>query len=250
MSNDKMTKYVPVFQNVKPANPKRGEPYREAAGAFIATFPIGTKLIAEAFDDWASSCGLLVVPLDAPRKSDAWQAHLQRRHQLRYNINRAGSHPRMSEDGHTPFVIETVRRGDGDRVQGQLIVRAPQDALAQTLVIRDVEKLVVTKRKQLRYLRESLDWEALTPEARLSCDMITDEIDAMKRELELKVSILGERLARLEARIRRSVEIGEVVPRNGGIKAITDGVSDEDEKAFETPPLHWPEDGIDTKKET
>src|SRR4051812_16127758 len=112
------------------ANPRRGANYETEAAAFVRAFPVGTTLTAEAFDGWAQDKGLLKVPASAKKKSDAWLAHLQRRHQLRYSINTAGTHPRMD----TPFIIEAV---------GQNIweVRSPETAIARNQTVERIKSL-------------------------------------------------------------------------------------------------------------
>jgi hypothetical protein len=196
------------------ANPRRGAGHTSTAVAFLKDHPVGETLSPEAFDEWAQRHGLLNVPTGAPKQSDAWLAHLQRRHQLRYNINKAASHPRMD----TPFVIEAVGRDLWE-------VRSPHIAITRSDMLQRVETLLVAKRKQLNYLMQSADWSILPPYERVIAEEIYNDIDAFQEDVERQASRLGRRLVRLEHKIRRAVETGEVQPVNGGIKAILDGES-------------------------
>lgn len=207
-------------QYVKPwgeANPRRGANHEIAALAFLRAFPVGTTLTAEAFDEWAQTKGLIKVPVSVKKKSDAWLAHLQRRHQLRYSINLAGSHPRMEN----PFVIEAV---------GQNIweVRSPETAIARNQTTKRIESLTQTRRKQLAFLMQSADWSALPPYERIFAESLYDDINAFGETIEQSARQLNNKFQRLEHNLRVAVERGEIQPRNGGIKAIVGGTREDE----------------------
>lgn len=195
------------------ANPMRGVNHVDTAIAFLAEFPVGSFLSQDAFDDWAQRHGLLNVPTGAPKRSDAWMAHLQRRHHLRYGINQAGAHPRME----TPFVVESVKGN-----LGQLEVRSPDVAIQKNRFLDRVESLCKTKRQQLAYLMQSADWSSLPPEERLTAEMLHYDIEMFQKQMALQSSCLSEKFDRLELRLRRAVESGELRTRNGGIRGIID----------------------------
>lgn len=194
------------------ANPARGAGYEDAARAFVVAFPVGSRLTAEEFDEWAQSGGLLPVPRDADRKSDAWQAHLQRRHQLKYSINKAGSHPRMQPNA---FIIETI-------AMGTLEVRSPYFAISRSTMLNKIDSLINTKRKQLAYLMQSADWSVLPPHERAMAESLYDDIDMLKQRMDLESEGLAHKFRKLEVKLRKAVESGVVRPANGGIKAILD----------------------------
>lgn len=193
------------------ANPRRGELHQNTARAFVSRFPVGTLLTAEDFDSWAHESGYMKVPTGITRSSDAWKAHLQRRHELKYRINQAGSHPRMD----TPFIIEALG-------SCQWEVRAPHVAISKTKMFSSLESLTNTKRKRLEYLMQSADWNVLPAHERAFAEALFDDIDMFQSSLNLNVQQLTSKFAKLEGRLRRAVEIGEIKPRNGGIRAIVD----------------------------
>lgn len=193
----------------RPANPRRGANHVDMALAFLHDHPVGTSLQPDAFDRWVQHRGFMNVPLGAPKDSDAWMAYLQRRHHLRYNINKAASHPRMQ----TPFVIETVGPGLWE-------VRPPQVAISRTKMLAQMESLVGTKRKQLRYLMESADWSILPPHDRAIAETLYDDIDMFQRKVELETECLGQKFTKLEHKLRVALETGALRPQDGGIRAL------------------------------
>jgi hypothetical protein len=195
------------------ANPVRGAGYEDAARKFLVEFPIGSRLTADEFDEWAQAADLLPTPRDTDRKSDAWQAHLQRRHQLKYGINKAASHPRMQSDA---FVVETIAMGLWE-------VRSPHFAISRNAMLSKIDSLINTKRKQLAYLMQSADWTVLPPHERAMAESLYDDIDMLKQRMELESEGLASKFRKLEFKLRKAVESGEVRPANGGIKAIIEG---------------------------
>lgn len=191
------------------AHPRRGLGYHEIAVAFVKDFPVGETLTAATFDDWAQKRGLLNVPTNAPKRSDAWMAHLHRRHELRYRLNKAGSHPRMIEAAQS-FVIETV-------VNGTYEVRSPQSAVIHSQVQRKLTSLMETKRQQVAYLMQSADWGEIQPQERTLMEELYFDIEAFEKHVNLQADLLGQRFARVESRLRRAIEKGELKPLNGGL---------------------------------
>src|ERR1035437_5455392 len=96
-------------------NPLRGSgkdnAYHDLGLEFIERFPAGTELFQVKFDEFvdemreceqfrdrADDIGLYTRPgADEPKNSDAYKAFLQRRAELRYNLNKASTTPRMIE---------------------------------------------------------------------------------------------------------------------------------------------------------
>lgn len=191
------------------ANPRRGAGYEDQAIEFLKSFPIGTALSAEAFDEWAQLNGYLDVPVGAPKKSDEWMAHLQRRHQFRYSLNKAAAHPRMK----TPFVIEA----DGLCV---FVVNAVHTAISEDKRFRKIQSVAETKRKQLCHLMQSADWAALPPHYLSLAESIFDDIDMFRDEIALKADGLARKFDKLSHKLKIAVERGEIKPRNGGIRGI------------------------------
>lgn len=202
------------------ANKQRGAKYHALAVAFVSVFPIGSRLDAEKFDEWAEDNRLLVVPPnDASKKSDAWMAHLQRRHMLRYNINKAATHPRMTEKGSVPFVIDTISTGEYE-------VRAPQEAMYAPTLPQRVDSLTKTRRKQLDHLMQSTDWKQLPAYYKANANRLYDDIDAFESEVDLKSRNLIKKFTGLQADLTAAVASGEITPSNGGVRAVIEDKKD------------------------
>jgi hypothetical protein len=191
------------------AHPQRGAGHHDTASLFLESHPLGTQLRSDDFDRWAAAQGLLKLPQVESKQDDAWKAHLQRRHELRYRINKAGTHPRME----TPFIIEAI---SFDRWE----VRSPEVAISQNKILRQVERLTNTKKKHLDYLMQSADWSILPIHERVLAEALYDDIDLFQRQIELCATSLETKLARLQHKIRKGVESGAIDPVNSGIKRI------------------------------
>lgn len=195
------------------ANDRRGVGYTEVAVEFVKNHPIGTLLTTDEFDTWSHNRKLLMVPSkDAPKNSDAWLGHLQRRHIVRGRLNKAATHPRMTEMGSTPFVLVAHAGG--------FEVRAPHTAIGKAELPRKFKTLVETKRKQLQYLMQSADWPALPPHERAVAETIHDDIDNFADDVNIAADRISRKLAKLEHRIQKGIDAGSIVPANGGFKQL------------------------------
>lgn len=209
------------------AGKTRGRANMQLAIDFVRDFPIGTRLDAADFDAWAERHGLLTVPPNyAAKDSDAWKAHLMRRHEQRYRINRGGSHPRLREEGSTPFSLDTI-------TQGIYEVRAPHDAAAHSEIPSKVARFFDTKRKRLAYLMQSADWDVLPPYERILAEAIFDDIDGFRDDVQNNSTRITSKIAKLEGRIRKAIDVGQIKPQNGGIKQLLDASSEESGNTIE-----------------
>jgi hypothetical protein len=210
---------------VKPANAIRGKGYHDQAVVFSETFPIGAILTPEKFDEWAHQHGFLNVPNGAPKHSDVWLAHLQRRHQLRYSLNKAATHPRMFEEHRRPFTIDYA---------GQKIweVRAPHEAIRRHDTARKLEGLATVQRRKLLYLQQSEDFSLLAPDLRNQIAEITDAIEEMLERTQLDAKHLQRHIDRVETRIQASLASGEVKPVNGGIAYLLEKNHEPDDESI------------------
>lgn len=199
-------------------NPLRGAPYHEMARKFIRTFPVGTCLQPEAFDEWAQDEGYLKVPKSEAKQSDAWKAHVQRRHELKFNINKAGSRSNMK----TPFVIESISQGVWE-------IRAPHTAIAQTRIGRRLETLMITRRRSLAYLMQSADFSSLEPHEQALAEALHDDISDYGENVERLGRQLDSKFERLRRKIEVAVETGKIKSSNGGIMRMIEGSTEEDE---------------------
>lgn len=187
----------------RPANPRRGLTAAEPAEGFVQAFPVGSRLTPEQFDGWAKDQGLLTVPEVTDRQSDAWKAHLQRRHELKFRLNRAGTHPRMTDHGSTPFSIESVSSGVWE-------VRAPEIAIANTRMLYQVSSLLTTKRKTLRFLIESADWSVLPPWEVMFAKSLFHDINRFSNLVQNETLCLDQKFVELQMKFADAIAKGEM----------------------------------------
>jgi hypothetical protein len=207
------------------ANDRRGKGHTDLAKVFVKDHPIGTALSADTLDEWMAQHGMLELPLpEAPKNSDAWMGHLQRRHIMRGRLNKAGTHPRMSEEGSMPFIITAIKGG--------YEVRSPEIAASKAELPRKISRLTQTKRQQLAYLMQSADWSALPPHERSIAETIYDDIDAFTADIKTDADRISRKLAKLEHRIRLALEAGEIKPRNHGIQGLLESSQPHDEQVY------------------
>lgn len=200
------------------ANPIRGLNFHDIAIEFGRDYPIGAQLSVTTFDKWAATHKYYQheVPENPDRSGDAWLAHLQRRHQLRFNINKAATHPRMRLSGANAYTVDNVSHLT-------LQVKSPEVALSTNNMVGKLQSLCVTKRKNLSYLMQSADWSQLPPHEQAVAESLYDDIDKFERDISSNASWLTEKFAKLEHKIRLAVESGKLVPQNGGIQKLLSG---------------------------
>lgn len=208
-----------VEVNVSPvgeANPLRGAGYHESAVAFLKAFPVGTSLNSSQFDAFILTNQLVKAPSSTDKGSDGWQAFLQRRHQAKINLNKAGSHPRMIDQGLEPFVISQLGAN-------ALQVKTPYQAVLTTPLAKSVETLVNTKRTALRHLMQSIDYEQLPPNAQSQVQNVSDTIDDFKASVEFNTDRLNMKFEKLRAQVELMVLSGIIKPKNSGITNLIEG---------------------------
>lgn len=192
-------------------NPRRGNNYENEARQFINDFPIGTTLSNDSFDKWAHRHGYLNVPFGIEDKqSDVWLAHLTRRNQLRKNIFKASTN--ISRMGDNCFVLSSPKGAAGG-----MIVETPQVALEKTKFAEKLEKLVITKRRKLGYLMQSLDFAELPPHQKALAENLYDELSGWNQVIQLQTQLFDGRMSKLIRQIREDVRLGVVVPKNHAI---------------------------------
>lgn len=196
------------------ANPRRGVNGVDPALAFARAFPVGTTLTPGTFDAWAQEHGYLSVPESEDKQADAWKAHLQRRHELRYRIMKAGTHPRMIDQGCPTFTIEALSGGTWE-------VRAPAEAIAQSRLTQQVNSLVITKRKALRYLMQSADWSVLPAYEKVFAESLYRDINHFANTVAFHGHELEAKFGDLQIKLRDAVARGEIPERaSGGVQAL------------------------------
>jgi|SRR5580765_104558 hypothetical protein len=205
------------------ASPRRGKANLQLALSFVAAFPVASKLTAAEFDQWAAKEGLLVIPpADSSTDSDAWKAHLHRRHELRYRINKAGAHPRLADEGSTPFTMDTVSPSFYE-------VRSPHAAYAQSSMAMKIMSTTVTQKTKLAYLMQSADWGSLPAYEQVFAEEIYSDIDGLAEDTITRAGRINKKMEGLKKRLELSVGTGEIKPQNGGIRQLLSPVGDSPE---------------------
>ena len=191
-----------------------GGAHTQLAIQFVADHPIGTVLSVETFDRWVFDHGMIdtLPPEGASKKSDAWKANLQRRHECKNTLNAASAHPRMRESGSSPFAIMSVG--------GVFEVMAPHVAASKADLPRKMQSLIGTKRKQLAYLMQSEDFALLPDHERGRAEANYDDINDFAEDITTRVERISRNQAKLEHRIRMAIDAGKVTPTNGGLRQL------------------------------
>jgi hypothetical protein len=216
------TEKVVLFETeVGKENPLRGLHHADDAAAFVGEFPIGSELSPDDFDKWAHRTGRLNVPFGAPKNADVWKAHLQRRHELRYRINKAATHTRMYDRGLAAFTIEATS-------PGVWTVVASHIALTRNKLPAKVQSIIARTKKRLAYLKQSSDYASLPVEARVMIENIWDEIESFGAETDYKADNVKRRVGRLESNLRKLSDSGNLQTKNGGVKAFLENKASDD----------------------
>lgn len=203
-------KFQPKEETPRGSNWLRGREYNMAARAFVLSNPAGSILEPSTLDRALAELGMLVIPVEGTAKSDdAWMAHLQRRHIMVSRLNKAGTHPRM-KDGSVTFFIAA----EG----GKYYVRAPHEHISQGALPAKIESLLITKRKELRYLMESSDWSVLPIHERVFAEALDDDIENFEAQVHQATFFLTKKFDKLRLKLTASVKDGSLIPVNGGVK--------------------------------
>jgi hypothetical protein len=195
------TSNVEPFNNLKPANPRRGLKDHVHAVAFIKAFPIGTIISGLQLDNWLEAEGMLTVPRNVEKRSVEWRAHLFDRHECRNRLNRGASHPRMHDDNLPAFAIDSVG-------QGTFEVRAAHAAAILSEVPHKVERLLNTKYQRLVYLMQSIDYTAMTDADQIRIETLMDQVGDFRNRIMFDVERLDRQYAKLDQRIQKRLENG------------------------------------------
>jgi hypothetical protein len=198
------------------SDPRKGDRHKHVAVRFAVQFPVGTTLTVDEFDLWCESEGLLTVPPSPVAKSsDAWLAHLQRRHQIKHGLNQALTHARMNAVGGVqPCRIVSVSTPGGRRFE----VLNLTDAVSNNKMAKSVTSLTKTHRTRILYAMQAADWEMVPAIDRLRLQMIFDHIEGYGDLITSE----GERLTRrIDAAIRSIEHLVQsgLLPASSGVRA-------------------------------
>jgi len=207
------------------ANPLRGMVYTDDsltttyvdhALDFIGIYPIHHYLTQRTFDEWLESRGLLIIPPEGtPKDADPWLGHLYRRTQHRKKLNLAATHPRMYELESRAFYVAVFDEG--------YQVREPHNHATRQGLIRRINSLTTTKRKQIEYLMQSTDWINLPPWEKIVAENLYEDLRAFEGLIYLQADQIESKYQKLQGRLRQALARGEISSTNGGIaRLITD----------------------------
>jgi hypothetical protein len=173
-----------------------GKSFTQHAVDFSQEYPLGAFLIPETFDEWLEDAKLLTIPpIDAPKDSDAWLGHLQRRHILYMKLNKASSHPRMVEYGVDPFILTAIRGG--------YEVCTPTSEVINSKITKKFQSITETKRKQLKELMQGADWSKIPYQEKEIAIVIYDDIRDFAQATMQAAELISKKLVRLQNRVER-----------------------------------------------
>jgi hypothetical protein len=211
-----------TIDSIPSANPRRGLRNEHLAVQFAQQHPVGSVMTMDDFDQWCQAAGLLVLPMPpVVKKSDAWLAHLQRRHQAREGLNRALVHPRMTAIGMEPCKIERI-------AHLRLEVRNVRDLILHNRMAKAVSSLTGTHRKQLQYAMQSADWQTLPAYERVRIEMLYFDIEGFGESTEYAAGQLKRKMQQVIEAMNHAVASGAITASNTVAQALTAPIPDDD----------------------
>lgn len=195
------------------ANPVRGAGYNNAAVLFAKKFPIGSSITIDEFDEFGILHGFIPAPASREKSSDGWKAHLQRRAEFRNNLNRAACHPRILDSEVDPYSTQY----DG---QQKLVVKGPFVAVAENRLPAKLKSVLVTRRKQIKDLGQSVDYSILTPSEQQELRLIHRNLDRFSDDINITATRMDEDFIDFRTNLLNRIESEGLKPLNGGIKGL------------------------------
>ena len=203
------------------ANPSRGENYRAHAVMFGKAHPVGSDPIQMgAFDAFIIEHMGVIPPASLDRSSDGWLAFLQRRQIAKQNLNRAAAHPRMRDHGMAPYYISVFGHG-------MLRVLPAVEAIASDNSANKIQSLVVSRKRRVDYLLQSVDFGELPPSMQIKAALLDKAMRYYIKDQETAADRLNEAYEELRGGVTALIASNSVTPTNGGIAAIIDETNDD-----------------------
>lgn len=183
--------------------------YSRYAVAFSEMWLPEAKVTTREFSQWAHDQGLLpapepeeavlhdgsIVPVD--KDSDKWRAHVQRRNEVRFNINIAAMDSTMqvlARGG--PFMIDVL-----DSRRGALVVRNSINALLARSTANKMDSYTETQRRRLFYILDSTDWDSVPEHEVLNLEELVGDINTYVGNIQYQNRRLAGKFRRLESRL-------------------------------------------------
>ena len=200
-------------------NPRRGLNNIELANKFIKEHQYGSPLPVDDLDSWfAENIPGFVIP-DKHGEKLLWRGHLLERHDALKRLNKSGSTNKVVK----PFVVDHVGPGLYE-------VRRPQAAFAANTLARDVESLVKTKRRALKWLGQAIPANELSSDEIYAIRGLNRQIEAFERHTKVNVDVLAIEFD--EVRHQLSQHFNKVTgPIPDEFKEVLFGLSDNDDFA-------------------
>lgn len=218
------------------AHPRRGMKYHDLAVEFAKAFPIGSTLRWDQFSEWqetvaksmkpdeAHALGLYAIPSTTDTATAEWRQHLDQRHALRYDLNKAAAHPRMINAVGYAFHIDIHVH------KHMLIVNTVQSSvIIHNNIPKAIESVFRTKRRALRHLQQAINFPLLAPHERMAILEHGHDLDGFQRILAVQVELMMARHERLRIMIARKVEAGDLSNSNGVQRFLTENIEDDSE---------------------
>jgi hypothetical protein len=178
--------------------------YYEHAVAFLQAFKLDSFISHGEFDKWAIEKGLLKKPSSTEIDSDAWVAHIQRRHRLRANFNYAASSLQMKrEAGLEPYTIDRVGTD-------HYHIRRLHVAVITNKTTERIRSYCINQGKSFGRFMVNADWSRTDPNLKQAAeDQIADLID-FGEEIDTKLIVYNRKCARLANRLQKQIEDGTI----------------------------------------
>lgn len=229
-----MSGNIAIRDNLAPQkmHERLGSRYKDHIASFVDAFPLSedgkvAHYPVKDFDLWLERQGILTLPQmarhDGPSnedpwrpvagaQSDAWIAHTQRRYRQVQELNKATAHTRVIEMGLVPFVVSVSH--------GRLTVRRTEQKVSLGDLPREVESILRTKRQKLDRLLNSSDFTVLPVSEQITVQSLMHSIQGYETLIFSASQNLRGHFELFRASLKRAVDGGDIIPKNGAINAL------------------------------
>lgn len=192
--------------------------YHKHAIALLQTYKLDSIITHGEFDDWAIKRDILKKPSSTEPGSDGWLAHVQRRHQLRYLINKAASNPRIrNEAGIEPYVIERIGTD-------QYHIRRLHIAVLLNKVAERVQSYMMNKQIKFEAMMEAMDWSQISPYIKMNAENQIQDITGLGEITTLMLKMHDQKCARFLGQLVVLIKDG-AIPNTPEIDNLIDLMS-------------------------
>lgn len=191
--------------------------YFEAAVAFLADYPVGSRLSDDDLDVWLENHGFLIIPpTNTPKDSNEWGGHLLKRKMERNALNKAAQHYRMfTEFDSETFMVEHIKGTH------QYEVRALHIAVFVNEWQQRADRHTATIKRQMQRILQGVPWEAIAPHIRANLVRVYRELTYFQEDTAIRAQ-------RMNALVQESYSEVEGVIGGVALRQLLEGPKDED----------------------